>query len=99
MCLSPCSIPGQSLSFTLKEDELEFGLGIHGEAGVKRTKVRVFTGVSAPRTCFNLPLCALLMQMLPSRDVVRWMVERITSQEEGYGYFTLKKGLVPPAFP
>ena len=33
------------------------------------------------------------MQMLPSRDVVRWLVRRITSQEEGYGYFNMKKGI------
>ena len=37
--LSPCSIPGSAPSFQLPNDELEFGLGIHGEAGVKRAKV------------------------------------------------------------
>ena len=37
--LSPCAIPGNVPSFELGEDEMELGLGIHGEAGVKRTKV------------------------------------------------------------
>lgn len=37
--LSPCSIPGNKPSFELKADEMELGLGIHGEAGIKRTNV------------------------------------------------------------
>ena len=37
--LSPCSVPGHKPSFHLAEDEMELGLGIHGEAGVQRTKV------------------------------------------------------------
>uniref|UniRef100_A0A8C3U7L8 Triokinase/FMN cyclase n=1 Tax=Catharus ustulatus TaxID=91951 RepID=A0A8C3U7L8_CATUS len=37
--LSPCSIPGSKPSFQLAEDEMELGLGIHGEAGVRRMKV------------------------------------------------------------
>ncbi len=38
--ISPGTIPGaQQPTFTLPEDEIEFGLGIHGEAGVKRTKM------------------------------------------------------------
>ena len=38
--LSPCSIPGHKPTFELAEDEMELGLGIHGEAGAQRTKVR-----------------------------------------------------------
>ena len=37
--LSPCSIPGHKPAFQLAEDEMELGLGIHGEAGAQRTKV------------------------------------------------------------
>lgn len=37
--LTPCSLPGAGPSFELKSDEMELGLGIHGEAGVKRTKL------------------------------------------------------------
>ncbi|NXA13688.1 TKFC cyclase, partial [Sapayoa aenigma] len=39
LSLSPCSIPGSKPSFRLAEDEMELGLGIHGEAGVRRMKV------------------------------------------------------------
>lgn len=38
--LSPCSVPGHKPSFLLAEDEMELGLGIHGEAGAQRSKVR-----------------------------------------------------------
>ena len=35
--LTPCTVPGATQSnFTLGEDEIEFGLGIHGEAGISR---------------------------------------------------------------
>ncbi|KYO41664.1 triokinase/FMN cyclase [Alligator mississippiensis] len=37
--LSPCSVPGSQPTFQLAPDELELGLGIHGEAGVRRMKV------------------------------------------------------------
>ncbi|XP_059704553.1 triokinase/FMN cyclase [Haemorhous mexicanus] len=39
LSLTPCSIPGSKPSFQLAEDEMELGLGIHGEAGVRRMKV------------------------------------------------------------
>ncbi|XP_054490496.2 triokinase/FMN cyclase [Agelaius phoeniceus] len=39
LSLSPCSIPGSKPSFHLAEDEMELGLGIHGEAGVRRMKM------------------------------------------------------------
>ncbi|XP_054827068.1 triokinase/FMN cyclase isoform X2 [Eublepharis macularius] len=37
--LSPCSVPGSKPTFQLAEDEFELGLGIHGEAGVRRMKM------------------------------------------------------------
>ncbi|XP_023931486.1 triokinase/FMN cyclase-like isoform X2 [Lingula anatina] len=39
IALSPCSLPGQGPTFQLGEDEMELGLGVHGEAGVKRMKM------------------------------------------------------------
>ncbi|XP_071079240.1 triokinase/FMN cyclase-like [Haliotis cracherodii] len=39
LCLFPCSVPGSGSSFHIQDDEMELGLGIHGEAGVKRTKL------------------------------------------------------------
>ncbi|XP_012268299.2 triokinase/FMN cyclase-like [Athalia rosae] len=37
--LTPCSLPGQGVMFHLPDDEMEIGLGIHGEAGYKRIKL------------------------------------------------------------
>ncbi|KGL85323.1 Bifunctional ATP-dependent dihydroxyacetone kinase/FAD-AMP lyase (cyclizing), partial [Tinamus guttatus] len=39
LSLSPCSVPGSKPTFQLAHDEMELGLGIHGEAGVRRMKV------------------------------------------------------------
>ncbi|XP_048449219.1 triokinase/FMN cyclase-like, partial [Rhincodon typus] len=39
ICLSPCSVPGSEPTFNLEADELELGLGIHGEAGIERIKM------------------------------------------------------------
>lgn len=37
--LSSCSVPGATHTFELAADEIELGLGIHGEAGVRRIKI------------------------------------------------------------
>ncbi|XP_075044065.1 triokinase/FMN cyclase isoform X4 [Mixophyes fleayi] len=37
--LSPCSVPGSGPTFHLAANEIELGLGIHGEAGVQRYKM------------------------------------------------------------
>ncbi|XP_030324568.1 triokinase/FMN cyclase [Calypte anna] len=39
LSLSSCSVPGSKPNFQLAEDEMELGLGIHGEAGVRRMKI------------------------------------------------------------
>lgn len=40
IALSPGTIPGSNaVTFTLPEDEIEFGMGLHGESGVRRTKM------------------------------------------------------------
>jgi dihydroxyacetone kinase len=36
---SPGSIPGGTPTFSLPDDEIEFGMGLHGEPGIKRTKM------------------------------------------------------------
>uniref|UniRef100_A0A1I7XLF5 Triokinase/FMN cyclase n=1 Tax=Heterorhabditis bacteriophora TaxID=37862 RepID=A0A1I7XLF5_HETBA len=38
--LYPCSIPGQGPMFVLKEQEMEIGLGIHGEPGKMREEIQ-----------------------------------------------------------
>jgi len=41
VAISPCTVPGADKpSFTIGEDEMEIGMGIHGEAGIKREKRR-----------------------------------------------------------
>lgn len=37
--LSACSVPGSGPLFKIGDDEMELGLGVHGEAGIKRVKV------------------------------------------------------------
>lgn len=39
VALGACTVPGGSAGFSLAADELELGLGIHGEAGVRRAKL------------------------------------------------------------
>ncbi|XP_065846348.1 triokinase/FMN cyclase-like isoform X2 [Oscarella lobularis] len=38
--LSSCSVPGRPPSFTLGSNEMELGLGMHGEAGVERCRIK-----------------------------------------------------------
>jgi phosphoenolpyruvate---glycerone phosphotransferase subunit DhaK len=41
MALTPCTVPHSGEpSFTLGEDEMEMGIGIHGEPGRRREKLR-----------------------------------------------------------
>lgn len=37
--LTACAIPGQSLMFELADDEIECGMGVHGEAGYEKIKL------------------------------------------------------------
>jgi dihydroxyacetone kinase len=40
LALSPATIPGETKStFTLGGDEIEFGMGLHGEPGIKKSKM------------------------------------------------------------
>lgn len=36
---SPATIPGSAAPFALGENEIEFGMGIHGEPGIRRTRM------------------------------------------------------------
>lgn len=41
MALSPCTIPSAGKpTFTIGEDEMEIGMGIHGEPGIKRERLK-----------------------------------------------------------
>jgi dihydroxyacetone kinase-like protein len=40
MAISPCTVPAMGKpTFTLPDGEMEIGMGIHGEPGIKRTKI------------------------------------------------------------
>ncbi|KAK6640766.1 hypothetical protein RUM44_012463 [Polyplax serrata] len=39
LCVSACTKPGTGVLFHLGNDEIELGVGVHGEAGVKRMKL------------------------------------------------------------
>ncbi|XP_039611079.1 triokinase/FMN cyclase isoform X1 [Polypterus senegalus] len=66
VCLNPCSVPGSCPTFHLASDEIELGLGIHGEPGIKRTKLTTANEVvkmmidhmTDPSSQSHLPLSA-----------------------------------------
>ncbi|TAJ86249.1 dihydroxyacetone kinase family protein [Reyranella sp.] len=60
VALGACTVPGGSAGFTLAADEMELGLGIHGEAGVRRAKL-----VSADEIVDQL-LASILSDLAPS---------------------------------
>lgn len=48
VALSPCTIPAVGKpNFTIAEDEMELGMGIHGEPGIERTKMKKADEVAA----------------------------------------------------
>ncbi len=59
VALSPCTIPAVGEpNFTIGEDEIEIGMGIHGEPGIERTKLmpaREIAGIMADRIINDLP--------------------------------------------
>lgn len=40
IALTACSIPGNAPNFEIGEDEFEYGMGIHGEPGIRREKMK-----------------------------------------------------------
>jgi dihydroxyacetone kinase-like protein len=47
VALSPCTIPAVGKpTFTLGEDEMELGMGIHGEAGIERGKLKTADAIA-----------------------------------------------------
>ncbi|PAV92318.1 hypothetical protein WR25_19532 isoform C [Diploscapter pachys] len=67
--LYPCSLPGKGPMFRLEEDEMEVGLGIHGESGRRRESAKSAREVATDlmkdiSECLRLkkdePICVLL---------------------------------------
>ncbi len=59
VALSPCTIPAAGKpTFTIADDEMEIGMGIHGEPGLKRTKLMradEITAIMAEKIIDDLP--------------------------------------------
>ncbi len=82
VALSPCTVPAAGRpTFTLGEDEMEIGMGIHGEPGVRRGKLE-----SADRITGNLTETILADMDLAKGDEVSVLVNGLgaTPQEELY---------------
>ncbi|XP_076246316.1 triokinase/FMN cyclase [Calliopsis andreniformis] len=57
--LTTCAIPGQPQMFELAEDEIECGMGVHGEAGYEKLKLSTSHEVVSfmlKRICDSIPL-------------------------------------------
>lgn len=47
IALTPCSIPGSRANFSIPNDEIEYGMGIHGEPGIRREKLKTADEIAA----------------------------------------------------
>ena len=48
VALSPCTVPEAGRpTFTIGDDEMEIGMGIHGEPGVRRGKLETADQIAA----------------------------------------------------
>jgi dihydroxyacetone kinase-like protein len=59
VALTPCTIPAAGTpTFTIADDEMELGMGIHGEPGIERTKMKTadeITEIMAKKVIEDLP--------------------------------------------
>jgi len=82
VALSPCTVPmAGKPTFTIAEDEMEIGMGIHGEPGMKREKLQTADEIAERMTM------AILADLKPSKgDRLAVMVNGLgaTPQEELY---------------
>jgi dihydroxyacetone kinase-like protein len=82
VALSPCTVPAAGRpTFTLGEDEMEIGMGIHGEPGVRRGKLE-----PADKITTNLMETILADMALVKGDLVSVLVNGLgaTPKEELY---------------
>jgi len=92
VALSPCTVPmAGKPTFTIAEDEMEIGMGIHGEPGMKRDKLQ-----SADQIAERMTL-AILEDLQPHRgDRLAVMVNSLgaTPREELYILYRRVHGLL-----
>lgn len=82
VALSPCTVPAAGVpTFTIGDDEMEIGMGIHGEAGVRRGPLE-----SADAITEQLMAAVMADQSLASGDQVAVLVNSLgaTPPEELY---------------
>jgi dihydroxyacetone kinase-like protein len=82
VALSPCTVPAAGVpTFTIGEDEMEIGMGIHGEAGVRRGKLE-----PADRIAEQLARAAIDDQPIRRGDSVAVLINGLgaTPREELY---------------
>ena len=98
--LTPCTVPGATqANFSLDEDEIEFGLGIHGEPGIAREPMapveaivaRLLDGILAARN-FDGARLALLVNGLGSTPAMELsLVARATLAEAASRGLTIER--------
>lgn len=85
---SPCRIPGRtSPVFHLEDDEMELGMGIHGEPGIERTKIK-----SSQEMAKDMVARLIADQNLVEGDEISVLVNSLggTSKEElGLFYYDI----------
>jgi len=82
VALSPCTVPAAGVpTFTIGDDEMEIGMGIHGEAGVRRGKLE-----GADRIAEQLARAAIDDQPIRRGDKVAVLINGLgaTPREELY---------------
>jgi dihydroxyacetone kinase DhaK subunit len=92
VALSPCTVPmAGKPTFTIAEDEMEIGMGIHGEPGMKREKLQPADQIAERMTL------AILEDLQPHRgDRLAVMVNSLgaTPREELYILYRRVHGLL-----
>lgn len=101
MALSPCTVPAAGKpSFTLADDEMEIGMGIHGEPGTHRETIKQADAISAhllDKICADIHLevgdeVAVMVNGLGATPLMElYVVNRYVSQKLGeLGLKTIK---------
>lgn len=57
VCVTPCSLPGSGPLFLVADNELELGVGVHGEAGAE--KIKMCTAKEIAETLLKEMACAI----------------------------------------
>lgn len=87
VALSPCTVPAKGTpTFTLEDDEIEYGVGHHGEAGIEKTKIR-------PVDEIVVRMCTQIIEDLPfgSGDEIVIMINGLGGTPQSELYLAYRK--------